>query len=305
MHKSAYEIGQKFLDRYWRMGMTSILEVGSLDVNGTLKDFQPAGSDWVGIDLEAGEGVDVVVEKSAPLPFKNQSFDLIVATSIFEHDPMFWTTFNEMLRVTKDGGFIFVSAPSNGWVHRYPLDVYRFYPDAGVALEEWGTRTRPNLKLQESFISERDGDVWNDFIAVFSLGKESHENKIYKDTPSTNIWDESQFVEDSLSEAPEDMRIINQLRKAEGDFSKEAFLAELEVKKLREEVHKLEASFAQAASEVQQVTFDLNRLMLQAEELSTEIQQLEIQNQAFLNSKSWKLTRPLRQVFGFLRLGKN
>jgi hypothetical protein len=41
MHKSAYETGGKFLRRYWRSCMTSILEIGSMDVNGTLRDFQP------------------------------------------------------------------------------------------------------------------------------------------------------------------------------------------------------------------------------------------------------------------------
>jgi len=211
MHKSAYEIGEKFLNRYWAGGMESILEVGSLDVNGTLKDFQPPNSEWVGIDLVPGKGVDVVVEKSENFPFSDKTFDLVVATSIFEHDPMFWVTFNEMLRVTKDSGFIFLSAPSNGMVHRYPLDVYRFYPDAGVALEEWGKRTSPNIKLQESFISERDGDHWNDFIAVFSLSTKSHLNKIYKDTPASNIWDENNFIESSFREKTEDMRIMDQL----------------------------------------------------------------------------------------------
>jgi SAM-dependent methyltransferase len=243
--------------------MKSILEVGSLDVNGSLKDFRPKGAEWVGVDLEAGKGVDIVVEKSAPLPFEEKSFDLVVATSIFEHDPMFWATFNEMLRVTKDGGFIFVSAPSNGWVHRYPLDVYRFYPDAGVALQEWGVKSRANLRLQESFISERDGEVWNDFIAVFSLGEESQLNKIYLDTPSTNVWRESEFLVDTLSEKTEDMRLNDKLRN-ENLLLKEKLENAIELEEF--------------------------------EKVVKENDILRKEHKELMDSKSWKITSPLRKV---------
>ena len=40
MHDTAYEIGQKFLEIYWPDGFRRILDVGSRDVNGTLKDFR-------------------------------------------------------------------------------------------------------------------------------------------------------------------------------------------------------------------------------------------------------------------------
>lgn len=255
MHKSAYDIGRKFLERYWVEGMENILEVGSFDVNGTLKDFQPLGSKWVGIDLEPGNGVDIVIERASVFPFENKTFDLVVATSIFEHDPTFWITFNEMVRVTKDGGFIYICAPSNGWVHRYPVDVYRFYPDAGRALEEWGVRLRPNLKLQESFISEQDEDAWNDFVAIFGISLKSHENKVFKDTAATNIWDEDSFIQESLSEATQDMREIN---------------------KLKTELHSM----------------------------SDEIRELGIKYNVVIESKSWKITKPLRKLFSVLRTGR-
>lgn len=208
MHKSAYDIGGKFLNRYWLDGMTEILEVGSYSWNGTLRDFQPFGSNWVGVDLKEGNNVDLVVEHASKLPFEDKSFDLVVASSVFEHDPLFWVTFNEMVRVTKDEGFIYVCAPSNGWVHRYPIDAYRFYPDAGIALEKWGKLTYNELKLQESFISKRDGPVWNDFVAVYSRSNISHSNKIYTDTPCTDIFDEANPTERLELSMTEDMKIM-------------------------------------------------------------------------------------------------
>lgn len=229
MHKSAYDIGHKFIDRYWDSKMESILEIGSFDVNGSLRDFQPAKSNWMGVDLEPGKGVDVVIERTARLPFEDKSFDLVIATSIFEHDPMFWLTFNEMLRVTKEGGFIFVNAPSNGIVHRHPLDVYRFYPDAGVALVDWGLRQRDSLHLVESFIAEQDGDVWNDFVAVFGLGIDNHLNKIYADTQATNIWDGSKFLVESFSEQGEDKRKVVSLNSSIINLESELSAAKQEI----------------------------------------------------------------------------
>ncbi len=40
MHDTAYEIGQKFLGLYWTHDFGRIFDVGSRDVNGTLKDFR-------------------------------------------------------------------------------------------------------------------------------------------------------------------------------------------------------------------------------------------------------------------------
>jgi len=210
VHKSAYEIGAKFLDRYWSPEMKNVLEVGANNVNGSLKDFKRAEMEWVGVDLEPGKGVDIVIEKSKGLPFKDNTFDLVLATSVFEHDSTFWLTFSEMIRVVKPTGFVYICAPSNGWVHRYPLDLYRFYPDAGIGLVEWGRRDHPDLNLLESFIAERDDDIWNDFCSVFSKTKNIHHKKIYPDTRCTNIWTDGKFLESSMVSAPEDMRIIQQ-----------------------------------------------------------------------------------------------
>jgi SAM-dependent methyltransferase len=293
MHKSAYEIGAKFLDRYMAPEMNSILEVGAFDVNGSLKDFKRQDCEWVGVDLEPGKGVDIVIERASKLPFEDNSFDLVVATSVFEHDPTFWLTFNEMLRVVKADGFIYICAPSNGWVHRYPMDVYRFYPDAGIGLVEWGRREFSELELVESFISERDGDVWNDFCAVFSKTKINHQKKIHSDTRCTNIWSDGVFQENSLLEATEDMRLIenlnNDLASIEPVGVTKAKLDEFEALNSYLESRKLElenlltATRAELASSVQKEASINNELRLMQQSIS------------------WQITRPLRSLKSWIR----
>lgn len=168
MHDTADAIGRLFLEAYWRPEFRRILDVGAYDVNGSLRRHKPDGAEWVGIDLAAGPGVDVVLKDAWTYPFPDASFDVVVSTSTFEHDRLFWLTFLEMCRVLKPGGFIYINAPSNGNYHTYPLDCWRFYPDAGVALEAWAQRMGRPIHLIESFVAPRIADHWNDFVLVFS-----------------------------------------------------------------------------------------------------------------------------------------
>jgi SAM-dependent methyltransferase len=293
MHKSAYEIGAKFLDRYMAAEMKSVLEVGAFDVNGSLKDFKRDGCEWLGVDLEPGKGVDMVIERANKLPFEDNSFDLVVATSVFEHDPTFWLTFNEMLRVVKPEGFIYICAPSNGWVHRYPMDVYRFYPDAGIGLVEWGRREFPELELVESFISERDGDIWNDFCAVFSKANTQKPKKIHMDTKCSNIWSDGVFLEDSLLEATEDMRLIENLkRELESIQSLEVMQAKLK------EIETLN-------SILESRYFDLENTLavVRTELASSAHDEAAIRDELrfMQQSISWKITSPLRTLKSWMR----
>lgn len=177
MHDTALELGRQFFANYLPAAAppdrpATILDVGSLDVNGSLRQVLPEGRlvAYTGVDFSPGPGVDQVVESAARLPFDDGHFDVVVSTSAFEHDPAFWKTFDEMLRVVRPGGFIYINAPSNGHVHQHPLDCWRFYPDAGLALASGCNRSdfQPVVELVESFTFERMGCEWNDAVMVFA-----------------------------------------------------------------------------------------------------------------------------------------
>jgi hypothetical protein len=122
----------------------------------------------VGVDLVEGQGVDVVLTDPYSYPFPDKHFDCVVSTSCWEHDPMFWLTFLESCRVLSDRGFLYVNAPSSGAYHGHPLDHWRFYPDAGVALELWGKRMLHPVRLVESFITGQRIKEFNDCVMVFT-----------------------------------------------------------------------------------------------------------------------------------------
>ena len=111
-----------------------------------------------------------------------ESVDVIVSSSCFEHSEFFWLIFNESLRILKPTGLLYINVPSNGQVHRFPVDCWRFFPDSGLALQNWGKRSGYNCVLLESFIGIKITDIWNDFVGIFAKDENhssQHTNRIH------------------------------------------------------------------------------------------------------------------------------
>lgn len=170
MHPSARSTAIAFFEEYAIAKDSRVLELGSASVDDSLRIHLPSSLLWTGVDMGPGDGVDVVLDDPYELPFAPGSFDVCIATSVFEHNEMFWLSFLEMVRVAADGALIYVCSPSNGKVHRYPVDCYRFYPDAGIALQDWARRCDYDVTLVESVVMRKDDSEWNDWVAVYAVG---------------------------------------------------------------------------------------------------------------------------------------
>jgi cephalosporin hydroxylase len=174
MHYSAYSNAEKFYKKYCENNIEDkkILDVGSYDVNGTMKPIFDKGN-YIGLDMEDGPNVDVV-GVSHDIPFKDDYFDIVISSSCFEHDDMFWVSFKEMCRVLKPGGYMYIQAPQNGPYHGWPGDNWRFYADSWKALDKWGKSLGYDISLIESYIDEttpapdyEGGRIWNDSIGIY------------------------------------------------------------------------------------------------------------------------------------------
>ncbi|KXG87412.1 methyltransferase domain-containing protein [Agrobacterium bohemicum] len=168
MHDTALENSKYFFETYTPgRSNLKIIEIGSQNVNGTIRVNAPADSEYIGLDFVEGRGVDVVIDDPYVLPVEDEFADVVVSSSCFEHSEFFWLSFNEALRILKSDGLLYINVPSNGGFHRYPVDCWRFYPDSGIALQNWARRCGYNAALLESFITLRKKDQWNDFVAVY------------------------------------------------------------------------------------------------------------------------------------------
>ncbi|MBG0812477.1 methyltransferase domain-containing protein [Methylosinus sp. H3A] len=148
---------------YLPTGKARVVDLGAMNVNGSYRELLPSTMDYVGVDLEPGPGVDVVLTDVYRLPFEDGSVDVVLSGQMLEHCGQFWRIFSEIHRVLKPDGLAFLIAPSSGPVHRYPVDCYRFFVDSFAALADWS-----GLRLVHAWTDERG--PWRDVVGVFQKG---------------------------------------------------------------------------------------------------------------------------------------
>jgi SAM-dependent methyltransferase len=87
-----------------------VLEVGSLDINGSIRQFFD-GCEYIGVDLGEGKGVDLVA-KGEDLDFPDGYFKVVASCECFEHNPEWEATFRNMIRMCS--GLVFFSCATTG-----------------------------------------------------------------------------------------------------------------------------------------------------------------------------------------------
>jgi SAM-dependent methyltransferase len=194
MHDTALLAGKLFAEKYGGQNKT-VVDIGGKNVNGSLRSFfENLNMKYICVDIEPDYSVDIVIKPTDKLPFENNSIDLVVSTSCFEHDPCFWITFKELTRIIKKDGFIYVNAPSNGFYHTYPGDNWRFYSDAAQALAYWSGYKYGNediypVKVIETFHILPLNDIWVDFVGIWQRVEEDKKETeiVVKETVYNNI----------------------------------------------------------------------------------------------------------------------
>lgn len=110
-----------------------VLEVGALDVNGSLRPLIKAlsPSEYVGIDIEMGPNVDEVCDASHIVDrFGVESFDLVVTTEMLEHVRDWRSTIANLKQAVSVEGVLVITTRSFGVpYHAYPNDFWRYELD--------------------------------------------------------------------------------------------------------------------------------------------------------------------------------
>jgi hypothetical protein len=154
-----------------------VVDVGAADVNGSYRAlFEPFSPRYIGVDLAPGPGVDVVLRDAYRLPLPDASADVVLSGQMLEHCEYFWRAFEEMYRILHPDGYLFLIAPSAGPEHRYPVDCYRFYPDAFRTLA-----AMTQCRLVEVWLDERG--PWRDLVGVFAKHRRNAPEKHWRHLP--------------------------------------------------------------------------------------------------------------------------
>jgi SAM-dependent methyltransferase len=147
MHESVLAFGTSAITAEMVAGKR-VLEVGSLNVNGSLRAHVEAlnPAQYFGIDLQDGPGVDQVITCEEILPLNVEQWDLIVCTEMLEHAENWRAAVNAMKEMLATGGWLLLTTRSVGFpFHEYPGDHWRFGPgDMAVMFADFCLHTLDN-----------------------------------------------------------------------------------------------------------------------------------------------------------------
>jgi SAM-dependent methyltransferase len=118
-----------------------VLEVGSYDVNGSVRPLFDGCRSYFGIDKRPGPGVDLVADIEWNLldhVYPN-SWDIVVCCEMLEHTPHPADAANGILRAMHPGSHLILTTRSEGFpIHEHPED-YGIRFTAEDLLELFGT----------------------------------------------------------------------------------------------------------------------------------------------------------------------
>ena len=108
----------------------SILEVGSYNVNGSLRDMvkELGCKSYIGIDIQPGDYVDQVCKAENILSvFGIEKFDVLICTEAIEHIEDWQLVIHNFKQIVIPGGILLVTTRSKGFpLHGYPSDYWRY-----------------------------------------------------------------------------------------------------------------------------------------------------------------------------------
>lgn len=117
-----------YLKKYAPEITGAVLEIGSKDYGNTssFRDHY-IENEYVGIDMEAGNNVDQVIDLTHGTgDFPPNYFSLVVCCSVLEHVRKPWVMAENITRLVRTGGALYMSVPWVWRYHPYPDDYYRF-----------------------------------------------------------------------------------------------------------------------------------------------------------------------------------
>lgn len=107
-----------------------VIEVGSLDVNGSLRPLMESYNpkEYIGVDVVKGPGVDRICKVENLIEEMGQNVvDVVISTELLEHIKDWEKAISSIKNVCKEGGIILITTRSIGFpYHAYPYDFWRF-----------------------------------------------------------------------------------------------------------------------------------------------------------------------------------
>ena len=170
-HKEQLQFIESIKNKYTNNFInTSVLEVGSWNIHGTVRDFFESPSNYIGLDIAPGKDVDVVC--SGDQYDTDIRFNTVISCECFEHNPKWLETFINMIRLAKSGGLVIFTCATEG---RAEHGTGEHKPEDSL------TSTIHSYYRNLSELDFRNSVNLDDFFSVyeFSVNNESHDLYFY------------------------------------------------------------------------------------------------------------------------------
>lgn len=126
MHQAAFE----FVAKHATSDPLSVIEIGSRNINGTVRDHFPAAT-WTGLDLHAGPSVNIVIDAINYMP--RRPVDLVICCEVFEHCSYWGELINHVANWLKPGGRMIITCAGPGRDPHSAIDGGQLHPDEHYA----------------------------------------------------------------------------------------------------------------------------------------------------------------------------
>jgi len=115
---------KKFINLGIKHKKVKILDVGC-NYKPYFPFFEGLSKSYIGLDIHAGKYVDVVA-KAENIPFKDNTFDVVLCFQVLEHVENPQKAIHEMHRVLKKNGILMLSTHGTYHEHNAPYDYWRW-----------------------------------------------------------------------------------------------------------------------------------------------------------------------------------
>ncbi len=251
------------------------LDIGSLDINGNNQFLFDVDCLYLGLDLASGKNVDLVTPAHL-LGLPDETFDTIVSTECLEHDRYYAETLKNIVRLLKPGGLFLMSCATTG------------RPEHGTL------RTTP----QDAPLLQQFDNEWANYyrnITEEDVRAAIDINKIFSN------------VEFSIGHETNDLYFFGV---KQGRFKKRSDSSWLldcsprhtKMRDLRSELETAHATSQNLYSELETAHATSQNLYSELETAHASNQNLRRELDTFFNSKSWRITHPLRVAMARVKI---
>ena len=272
----------------------NVLEIGSQDINGTVRDYFQPETNYLGLDLGIAKGVDWTIPGEL-IELPDQWARVCISTECFEHAATWPQILLNMIRITQENGLLILSIAGHGRAGHGTLD-------SDLESSPWTTSYYKNLGPDDITEKIRLGHYFKRH--GFQVNSEAGDTYFWgiRSAGCVNTFDDGwQSPLDRLARAQGQLsQAVNrhnemkaQLKRAEEALVNRQNEMKAQLKRAEEALETCQQKFEAIQVEIQ---VEIQKSQQQTSVMKESICALEQEVYSLKNSRIWRLTAPLRKL---------